>query len=411
MASVRWTGNAQAIAQIDTITVAGAWATNDTVTLTINDKDLVITIGEASPTTTTVALAIKEAWENDTFTDATNSKTPAGGGQDIAEMAEITATASGAVVTLTHDTPGRPFTLTATEVTATTGTATEATATAGTGPNHWDNADNWDTGSVPVSTDDVFIDNSDTSILYGLNQSAVALTSLNILKNFTGDIGLPKRNTGGYVEYRGDYLQITGTTFVIGRGPGSGSNRLKIDCGSGVTLVLVEGTGSPAESGLSALLLKGTITTLTVMDGSVGVAQHGEDTSAVTTINVGGGSLHLGVGSSLTTVNNQGGSLELFSNTTTLVMDGGEVSVGAAATVGTLTVTSGDVEYLSTGTITTLNLGGASSDSVFRAVNSTGRTITTCTISSNGRIEDPSQSITYTNGIAIGSDVNRIIAE
>ena len=130
MASNRWLGRAQAIAQVDTVTSTGSPAQNDTITLTINTKNLVVTIGEASPTTTTVALAIKEAWENETFTDPLNSKTPAGGGDDIAEHAEITATASGAVVTLTHDTPGTPFTLSVTETGS--GTAPEATATAAT---------------------------------------------------------------------------------------------------------------------------------------------------------------------------------------------------------------------------------------------------------------------------------------
>ena len=72
MASNRWLGRAQAIAQVDTVTSTGSPATNDTITLTINTKSLVITIGESSPTTTTVALAIKEAWEDETFTDPLN---------------------------------------------------------------------------------------------------------------------------------------------------------------------------------------------------------------------------------------------------------------------------------------------------------------------------------------------------
>ena len=45
MASNRYIGRAQAIAQVDTETIINTWAAADTITLTINQKSLVVTIG------------------------------------------------------------------------------------------------------------------------------------------------------------------------------------------------------------------------------------------------------------------------------------------------------------------------------------------------------------------------------
>ena len=99
MASNRWLGRAQAIAQVDTVTMAGTgnWVTGDTITLTINAKSMVVTVGSLL-SDSDVARTVKEAWEGETFADGTASRIPAGGGPDIIEFAEITATKSGDVV-------------------------------------------------------------------------------------------------------------------------------------------------------------------------------------------------------------------------------------------------------------------------------------------------------------------------
>ena len=58
---------------------------------------------------------------------------------------------------------------------------------------------------IPGSGDDVFLEDSDVSVLYGLDQSSVSLASLNIAANYTGELGLPRVNAEGsteYVEYR-----------------------------------------------------------------------------------------------------------------------------------------------------------------------------------------------------------------
>lgn len=410
MASNRWLGRAQAIAQVDTVTSTGSPATNDTITLTINQKSLVVTIGETSPTTTTVALAIQEAWENSTFTDPLNSKTPARGGQDIVEHAEITAVASGAVVTLTHDTPGTPFTLTVTE--SGTGTAPEATATAGDGPNFYDNADNWSLGAVPIATNDVFVDDSAVSILYGMGQSGIAIASFTVGRNFTGTIGLPKQNDGGYVEYRSDYLAIDAAIITLGRGEGSGSGQIKIDSGSTQTAIIVESAGSPP-FGLEAFLWKGThaSNTLEVHDGTVGVAVFGGEVATIVSLLNTTGTVRCSDGTTLNVVTNESGNLELHSDVTTFTNASGTILFGGSATIGTLNLEGGTMDYRSSGTITTANIGGFNRGALldFSGDNSP-RTITNCNILLNGRIIDPLQTVTYTNGILLGNGVATVSA-
>src|SRR3970040_2704259 len=107
MANKRWLGRAGAVAEVNTITIALTWAAGDTITVTINAEDLLVTIGTLV-TTAQVATTLKQAWEGETFTDTTATVRPSGGGPDFTEYSEITATVSGSVVTLAGDTAGGP---------------------------------------------------------------------------------------------------------------------------------------------------------------------------------------------------------------------------------------------------------------------------------------------------------------
>lgn len=416
MASIRWIGRAQAIAQVNTVTMAGAgdWVTGDTVTLTINDKALVVTVG-ASLTDADVAITVKEAWENETLTDTTASYTPADGGQDIIEHSLITATVSGDVVTLTADTPGVPFTLTVTETTSGDETATGAVATAATGPNHWDNADNWSTGSVPTTGDDLFFDNSDVSVLWALGQSSVDPASITIYQSYTGDIGLPKTNPAGYVEYFGDYLEIDVNTLVIGRDNGTGSGRIKIDSGSNTTAIIVENTGNPAESDLEAFLWKGSdvSNSIEVHNGSVAAAAFGGESATLNTTRVVGGSFRGGEGFAAgTDLTNTAGTVSLVSNVGTLVSDGGQVEIGGSATITTATITGGRLVWNSSGTITTVTNGGGRDESVIDASgNNSSSTFTNYTQKARARLIDPLRTVTKTNDVVIGDDVSEVITD
>lgn len=360
MANVRWKGKALAVAQVSTITVGGTWVNGETATLTINGRNLVLTVG-ATVTTAAIATALKEMWNGDTITgDATRSET----GNNVPEFDEVTATVSGSVVTLTGDTKGKPFTLTVSE-TSPSGTLTLATTTAATGPNHWDNAQNWDTGAVPVSTDTVYLDNSDVSVKYGLAQSAVTLTALHIGQSFSGDVGLPESNADGteYLEYRDQYLAIGVTTLTIGRGEGNGSGRLKINTGSVQTALTIEDGAAGTDSDLPAVIWKGTHISNTVTvrgNGTFGAAAFGAETATIATLSVeGSAEVICSSGVTLTTVTVHGGTVSLASAVTTLTVRDGEVTVDGAGAVTTANVWGGTLVYNSSGALGTATVGEA----------------------------------------------------
>lgn len=356
MANCDWVGNAAAIKQVDTITVANTWAAADTCTITIDGIDLVITIGSLV-TTAQVATTIKEAFNGPTMTDTTATVSPSGGGVSIPQFAELTATVSGSVVTLTANTAGVPHTISVTEATAGSGTATEATAIAATGPNYWSNADNWAAGSVPTTGDDVRIDRP-VSILYGIDQNAETLASLTIGERFTGSsayIGLPFRNANGYEEYRETYLKISATALTI-RGA---SGRCKINVGTAQTLANIFTSGTANETGRASIQLLGTHASnvVNVFGGTIGIADNDGEAATVATLRITGGTVSCGTGATLTTVVKTGGTLTVRSSTTTLTNNAGNLNVyGGTQTlvhhmIGTLSVDG-------TATITTLRQGG-----------------------------------------------------
>lgn len=148
---------------------------------------------------------------------------------------------------------------------------THTTTTANQGPNDWNVAANWDTGTVPVSSDTVFIIDGG-NILYGLDQSAVTLTRLQT-QNRETEIGLPRRNAD-YFEYRETFLKIGATTIDIGDGDGNGSDRIQIHAVNPDATITVYETGSGDEE--PAVQLKGVNSTntasLEILEGEVGIA-------------------------------------------------------------------------------------------------------------------------------------------
>jgi len=393
MATRSWIGNAVATKDVWTITIANTWATSDTATVTINGKDLVVTIGSLV-TTTQVATTIKEAFNGTTLTDTTASVLPASGGPSIPEFAELTATSSGAVVTLTANTAGVPHTISVTESTAGNGTATGSHATTATGPNYWDNVDNWADGSVPVSTDDVVIDRP-VSILYGIDQNAVTLTSLTITERFTGDsvfIGLPVRNASGYEEYREDELKIGATTCTI-RG---GSKRIKINNGSVQTALSVHESGNAADTSRGAIQWRGTHSSnvVNVYGGSFYAAANGGDLATIATFRQTAGTAVLSSGCTLTTIDKSGGTLTTDAAATTVTNDGGTLTIRQGAHT-TLNANGGTVNYLGTGTVTTLVVGNKATFSADG--NTAGLAVTNTTLRPESTVIDTAQRITFSN--------------
>ena len=395
MAKVDWLGRALAIAQLETITVTGPVVAAETWTVTINGKSY-----------THAAVA-------GTTADVTAGLVALLNASEELEFSSITWADADPDITATADDAGVPFTLTVSTNSA-GGSIATVTTTAATGPNHADNVNNWSSGTVPAAADDVHVQNTAVSILYGLDGiDAVTFASFHVHASFTGEIGLPKTNDAGYPEYRAEYLLVDSTLAFFHEGEGSGSGRLKIDFDTIQTAIEVRGTGGALETGVPALLIKGThaSNTLDVHDGTVGVAFFGTEVAAVVTSSQSGGDVILGPGCTLTTLQVQGGSLVAESNSTTITQDGGTVTILGSATVGTIDLREGVLDYLSSGTATTVNIGGKPNPATIDCSRDrSGRTFTTTTLHENGRIVDPAKTITHTNGVAVGANVSEVNA-
>lgn len=364
MANKIWRGDALPVAQVDTITAAGTWSNGDTATMTMNGKSIVVTFGNGAPTTTQVAAALKAAWSGDAVTSYGETRNQTG--DNVEEFAEITATSSAAVVTLTHNTKGVPFTLTVSDTSA--GSITQATATAASGEALFDVAGNWSASGVPVDNDALYFFDTSNPLLYNISQSGVGPTSIDVLQSFTGTIGLPRNNTNGYFEYRATYLILgdaaIATTVNIGQGDGSGSGRIKLNMGAGQTTLNVFNTGNPIDSGVESILFLGTHASnvANIKKGSVGIAVFPGETATIATLRVGyidsisgDAKVRCGSGVTLTTLDQTGGTVELNAGLTTATISGGSLHI-KSGNVTTWHALEGTSYYSGTGTISTLNV-------------------------------------------------------
>ena len=266
-------------------------------------------------------------------------------------------------------------------------------------------AANWSPSGVPIASDDVIIANSSQSILTGLDQSAVALSSFTVDKSFTGVIG-----TGA-----GDFLQIATARATIGQRRGAtgtftGSKRLNLDFGSSTAAqVEVFDTASSAQDSNRAplrIIAANANTDIKVWAGSVAISDDSDNASTVGDITVNGGSVTAGAAMTLTNVIMNGGSLTLQSSIAgTATIKGGTLNHyddnTAVSTIATLTVSdSGSVNHFASGTITTLNLNGGSVD-LTKTQNS--KTVTTLTAKPGSTLITDSGIVTLTNDIALDS--------
>jgi len=409
MAKKYWLGTVDGVKQVSTCTVT-AFDVATTYKLTVGVAPNTRTVSAVGNTSTTVtATDLTAAWNASTNPYFT----------------PVTASSVGAVITLTSDDGGLPFTV-ASSVTGGTGTISAiSTTTTATGPNFWDNASNWSDGVVPVSTDDVIIADSAINIMHGLDQSAVALTSLTIFKSYTGKIGLDYRavatkpdgatTDATEAEYRGIYLKIGTAKLDIGenfaKGAPAGSARLLIDLGS-VTASTVEifGTASASDStGRSAVRLKAAVATTDLFvrsaPGGVGLAAEipGE-TSTVRDIVVndqsGTSQVRIGEGTTLTNWKQNGGTnfLEKSSGTvTTLDMDGGTLTTEGVFQITTANLRQGTLNMNNThgtASIVTLNHKGGTLNTLGTGES---RTITTYNPEPGSTIVADGQKLTITN--------------
>ena len=376
MAVKRWIGNALPVAQVTTIAVTGTWATNDVAVLTINGKNVELTVGSDSAVAD-VAAALAAMVNGDSLeSDESRNAT----GDAVGEFVFISATSNGGTLTLTGDQKGVPFTVAAGETTAGDGgLGTPVETIAADGPQHFDNADNWSPSGVPATDDEIVFDSGDGDLLFGLAQSSITPAAIRITADYQGRIGLPDVNQDDrrfpYREYRETFLKLGNaaaaktTTVTVGEGDGPGSSRIRLDTGDGKTVLHVLG-GGPREASDPPLLWRGTHAEneVNAIAGDLGIAARIGESAHVDQLRVGSGenastgaSVVCGEGVDLTDADVRvlGGRLEIASATTggTIEVAGGELVVAEGAHAD-LSVDGGRVDYRSAETLTSVSVGG-----------------------------------------------------
>lgn len=383
MGTLYWVGTADAVAQVSTGSIDSVDATpsNNTFTVTIGDVAISVA-GDTDVSTTATALRA-----------ALNASTHP-------YFAAVTWSGSSGDITGTADTAGVPFEAALTETGAGSGAVTDfSDATASAGPNDWSTGDNWLTvgtgiGTAPASTDDVIIENSSTSIAYGLSQSSIELDSLRIDQNYTGKIGLQRNVFATSVdgatfdtsksEYRAHYLTIGSALIDIGQvlSPSTavGSTRIKIsNVDSAASTTTIHNTATTGDGLLPAVQLLNTHSSSTLFirkaPGGVGVAvgEPGETTtfSAITVSDqTGAARLFTGSGLTLTTYTQYGGtnSLRIVEDgtVTTCTVHGGTLTTNGDFTITSLAVYGGTVnanhERVGSVAVATANLLGGTTN-------------------------------------------------
>lgn len=163
----------------------------------------------------------------------------------------------------------------------------------GTGPNYFDDPDNWTLGTAPADDEELVFANSDVDCLYGLSQATVTPESILIKGSYTGNIGLSRHN-GSYYEYRDTELRI-GTDgdgsnddikIYVGEGEGSGSPLIRLNTGDKQTNLYVTRTGSSSEGNAPACIWRGTNASnaVEVQRGDVGIGFWEGDLATVATL-------------------------------------------------------------------------------------------------------------------------------
>ena len=388
MANRYWLGQAVPVAQVDTLTVGGT-AASQTYTVTVNSKEETYT-ATGTQTNDEIAAAIQEVLDAST----------------IEEFGEYTYTVDANVITATGPDDGMPVSISV-SVSAGTGTFVKATVTAATGPNHWDNVDNWSGATLPVNSDNVYFRDSSVDVLYGIDQNAVTLALLDFDSTYTGKVGLPDFHgavAGGstYSEYRETFLKIGATAVNIGRGTGAGSGRIRLNVGTVQTTVRMYGTAKPDQSGGVAFDFLGTHASnqLIASRGVFGVATKPGTTATIAAAKIGSQGAAVsdvqgvfGDGCTLTDLRMTGGTLEVRNGLATGLMTDGELTISGSAGVTTsLAAHGGRVNYDTSGTLVSY-YGGTGSMIDFSRI-AVSRTVTAAELVPNAGWNDPGKVVT-----------------
>lgn len=353
MSAEFWIGGAAAVAKVQDNTPSTP-AVSNTFTATVKD--------ESNTTVTTVTFAATAT----TVANVTAGIAAAWALNPIA-VSYATGVDNTTKFTLTGANPGVPFYVTLTAAAGGGGgspTFTANVTTANSGPNDWNTAANWSGNSVPASADDVTSNSRGIAspILYGLYQAGVTLNSL------THYMGSPAIGTTTAA------LQISVTaakSFLPATdGSNAAGNLLNVNTGNNATAWNNYGSGNAQASGIAPFTLAGSNASneYNQYGGTCGIGLLTPGQSCnFPTINVAGGTLNIGSGTTWSTYTNNGGKVTLNSGSSsgTLLNEDGTTTVYGSSKVGTVTANGGTINYnirVSGDDITTLNMDGGTLD-------------------------------------------------
>lgn len=392
MAKIHNIGRAQGVTYSGTIVIGGTIIAAETFWVEINKKR--VTVAATNTSASTTAGLLQAALDAST----------------IAEFTEVTWTVNGATITATGVTAGNEI-IFSVDTDSASGTITPTELIAATGPNDWNNADNWSGGAVPGNGDDVTIDRRAlSSITMGLDQSAVTLASLYVYQNFDQQtiIGLPDQNAAGYAEHRDKTLVIGVVDLQVGIGDGNGCGFIRISPTNSTLVNQIHKTGQPVISGIPAVQISGTHASSVheVKSGSAGFGVGGASGSAASISVSAEATVFIGPEYAVATLDS-GGVTETYGGITTLKVYDGETTGINPTPPTTTTITGGTCNYQYGGTCTNTTITNALLDC---SGDNTARTFTNTTLGIGGRIFDPKETITYTNKIGKATGVREMIA-
>lgn len=427
-----WAPNQAAIAQVETYTFSAPTSVGNTYNAVANGKTLTYT-SVSGDTAATAATGLFN------LLSAQTSVPP--------ELTEVTfANPSDGVVTATANVPGTPFANvsgTSAGLVLSTGNGlvsgiSTAHTRANQSPSDVNDAQNWlrfnlattppaQSRALPQNGDDVVVNNSDVPLLWNLDQLAtVQFATFTRWQSFTGTIGLPENNPGGYAEWRATNFKFVGPqgslpagglVMVAGYGSGSGPTRERYDLGSQKFALQALAAGIPADE--YSIRIKGVHTdnTITAVNGvSVGVAMLAGELAKINSISLSGGAtVGVGVGVTFTT-STSGTTSSVTAHTGLLLLNASPaaltLSLGARAVFTTDGLTWASIAaqgtciltWLAGGTVTTLTMTtGCTLD---KSGDLRALTITNATIDGDTCVfNDPNNAITWTNAVTVKQQV------
>lgn len=273
--------------------------------------------------------------------------------------------ASGGPYRVIWTNPGERFLLTGTDLTlASTSTPVfdMVVVQPGTGPNHFDNADNWSLGRTPADGDRIVFADGSVSCLYGLQCSTVP-TGVDVYRSWTGNLGLSEVREDGSVETLPNWLHfsaVSANTLPVRIGLGESGEGPAV-CRISVGNRPIDGNVLYTQTGtrVKAVALKGTHANnkLVCVQGDVAFGVRPEDACSLELLQLVPGSsgedltFYASEGASIVRVNQMGGAAILNKPPTVVVSTGGTMVVNGDGACELLDLYDTNVRWLASGVL------------------------------------------------------------